>query len=242
MLQPPIAGMGHCILIKQHDQIDIAGIIQLPRAQLAHAENNQPAICFRIFRVGQGKFSGFVQPPQKVAAACLQGGTGEVGQRTCHLFQRPHICDIGGTDSERCPTLGDAQPVLYLVRRLACQRGPVGGGNKRIVKRRIRTGFEQPTCKRQIGNQTLAQIRAIAENRREQTGPVQVTPHRRPPRLGEHRLSIRGKIGIFTARHRFPPALAMNILLFRISGRRQNIRTGAPYFREKCQIDRSKSV
>ena len=55
-------------------------------------------------------------------------------------------------------------------------------------------------------------------------------------------IQVRGKIGIFTARHRFPPALAMNILLFRISGRRQNIRTGAPYFREKCQIDRSKSV
>ena len=80
--------------IEKHDQVDVAGIIQLARPHLAHREHDQAAIVLGIVEVRrrQPAACGFLS--QHEAQRRLHRGDREIGQRRRHLHHRPDAADV----------------------------------------------------------------------------------------------------------------------------------------------------
>ena len=51
MLQSVLSSMRHHVLVIEKNKIDIARIVQFPRPQLSHSENDQAAVIFGVLGV-----------------------------------------------------------------------------------------------------------------------------------------------------------------------------------------------
>ena len=71
--------MRHLFRLVEHDQVDIAGIVQLARAELAHAKRENSAIGCRLSGVGQCEAAAAVLLPQKEGECCLYTAVGAFG-------------------------------------------------------------------------------------------------------------------------------------------------------------------
>ena len=68
--------------IVEHDQVDIAGVVQLARAHLAHREHDQTRAMLGMIRIGRAQPAPRHLLPQQEAQGRLHGGDGEIGERS----------------------------------------------------------------------------------------------------------------------------------------------------------------
>ncbi len=102
------AGVPHALCVKQQDEVDIAGIIELARAELAHAENQEPASLLNVAIIGQRDLAGG-GVAQQMAGRRAERRVGEVAERGGDALERPQPGDVGETDKQCRAALGDAQ-------------------------------------------------------------------------------------------------------------------------------------
>ena len=94
-------------IVEQHE-VDIGRIIQFTGAELAHAEDREPAAACRIRRIGQAQFARVVRGAQQVRDGERQRGLGQVAQRAGDALQRPDAADVGDGGGQRDDALGAA--------------------------------------------------------------------------------------------------------------------------------------
>ncbi len=84
--------------IEKHDQVDVAGIIQLAGAHLAHGEHGQTAVVLGGIetRRQQPASRGFL--PQHMAQRRLNRGDRQIGQRSRHPHHRPDPANVAQRD------------------------------------------------------------------------------------------------------------------------------------------------
>ena len=81
--------------IEEHDEVDIAGIIELAGPELAEAEDDEAGFELRARDVMGVKPPGLGRLQQKSFGRCMNGGIGEIGERLGHRRQGPEAADIG---------------------------------------------------------------------------------------------------------------------------------------------------
>ncbi len=87
--------------VVEDDEIDVARIIELPRAELAHADDDEPGVMTRPRRIGEGELAAGGGPRQQVVGGDREGGVGELAQPTGDRGERPLAGEIGQRDHER---------------------------------------------------------------------------------------------------------------------------------------------
>ena len=181
LLQPVAARVGRGLLVEEDDDVDVARIVELARAELAHAEDDETrALLWRV-GVRQGKLAAIVQVPQQVGADGAERDRGDVRKRAGHPLQRPDRGDVGHADGEARAALRHAQALHHLLSRFLAEDGGIrrhgaGGGIGSV-----RPLLDQHARKILVGGEAMAEIAAVAEERSEQrvSGGIAFT------RLGE---------------------------------------------------------
>ena len=159
--------------IVEQDEVDIAGIIQLASAELAHAEHREAALVLDVpwgrLRVGQVKASLALRgAPQQVRAGEVEGGLGELGQRMGDLREPPGARDVGDGDGECHHALRPAQRLGDL--RAGCS-GRDGGERGEAVRDhglRVHAPLHHPANHVRLAEREIAEVGAVAAERVEQ--------------------------------------------------------------------------
>jgi hypothetical protein len=95
--------------VEQKDQIDIARVVEFAAAELAHAENDEPAVRLRPLRIGEPDRAAFMGGAQQMTQRRTQGRFGEAAQRVHLLFEGPAPGKFGDACDESDAPSGDAQ-------------------------------------------------------------------------------------------------------------------------------------
>ncbi len=153
--------------IEQKDQVDIARVIELAAAELAHAEDNEPAVALGLLRIGELDRAAARRLAQQMAQRRAQRRVGKAAQRGGLLFERPDPGELGHGGEQRDPAPGDSQPAhqsldvfARILRRF--------DGRDGLGEQRIGAGLDQAGQKGPLAQRDVAEKRAVAENRREQ--------------------------------------------------------------------------
>jgi hypothetical protein len=119
--------------IEQHDEVDVARIVQFARAMLAERQHDKPAAALRIGRLRIDEEPGRrgVLAQQETQSAG-DGAVGKAGQSLRHLDEIPHAADIGQRDQQRRLALGEAQRAHQV--RLVCIAPPGHVGDDAIQR------------------------------------------------------------------------------------------------------------
>jgi hypothetical protein len=104
-----IAAINAGIGVMQEHEIDIAGIVQLARAELAHCQHHEAGAGFGIGRVGQHEVAAIVARAQEMRDGAVQAGFGEFGQSARDAVELPDAADIGERGGQCHLSLGLAQ-------------------------------------------------------------------------------------------------------------------------------------
>ena len=88
--------------IEKYDQIDVAGIIQLASAHLAHGEYDQTAVVLRGIEVRRQQPASRSFPPQHMAQRRLNRGDRQIGQRCRYPHHRPDPANVAQRDQQGC--------------------------------------------------------------------------------------------------------------------------------------------
>ena len=99
------------VLIKQANQVDVRGIIQLARAHLAHGKASHPACGFGVLGHGPRQFATPNFLGHQAAQRQINGAVGKISQRAGHLHQRPDPAQIGQGSDQRKTAFGRAQGI-----------------------------------------------------------------------------------------------------------------------------------
>ena len=138
--------------IEEHDQVDVAGIIQFARAHLAHGKHDQTASLLRPVEIRGVDAAARDLLPQQKAQRHLHRGDREIGQRRGYLHHRPDPADVAQRDQQRGLGLHAAKQMhhigftgcgQYIRRRLLDQRCEVRGVGAHQVEQ-IRREFRDP--------------------------------------------------------------------------------------------------
>ena len=128
-------GIGVDGWVVEKDQVDIAGIIQLARAEFAHGEHHEAAAPFGGGGMRQAQFTRGMGLAQQMGGGDAQGAVGEIRQRAGDLAEAPLVADVGDRDGQRDAAFGGAQAGGDL---RAWQRGGEAlQGAERLVAHRI---------------------------------------------------------------------------------------------------------
>ena len=100
--------------VKQANQVDIAGIVQLIRPLLAHRQGDHASGGLRIILGHCGQFATGDFGGHKAADADINGPVRQIGDRAGHGFQRPDTAQIGQSDQQRHAAFGRAQPLFKI--------------------------------------------------------------------------------------------------------------------------------
>ena len=92
--------------VEQQDQVDIARIIELARAQLAHAEDDEAGAWLDPLGIGEGEGAGRGRVAQERPGGGAEGGLGQAREGIRHPFESPGTGNIGQCDGERGAPLG----------------------------------------------------------------------------------------------------------------------------------------
>jgi hypothetical protein len=109
LLNRGAAAIAHAFRVVQQNEVDIARIIQFAGAELAHAEDDKPAIVLDLAAQPQLDLAGAGGVAEQVADGDGEGGIGEIAERRGDAVERPSSGNIGEADEQRCAALGDAQ-------------------------------------------------------------------------------------------------------------------------------------
>ena len=149
------------VRIVQQDEVDIAGIVQFARAELAHAKDGETARLFRLLGVGQAQLAAVVGGAQQVRDRGAQSRLGEVGQRLGDADEVPGAADIGDGGDQGDDAFGGAQRARQPGAR---RRRGVAGGDRRHgpLYRRLGPGLHAQAQRRRLAHDEVGQVGAVA--------------------------------------------------------------------------------
>ena len=106
------------LVVIEHDQIDIARIVELATAELAHAEDDPAAVLFRIGGVCRAELPGGGGFRQDQAHRRPEGGLGKIAECGGHGLDVPDAAEVGEPREERnlLPRIPEGRHQFGLVR------------------------------------------------------------------------------------------------------------------------------
>ena len=153
---------GRRFRIEQDDEIDIARIVQLERAHLAHGEHDQAAARFRMRGIAGSELAALDRAVEQEAHRGRERRIGERGERSRHPHHRPDPADVGERDQEGCFLLHAPQERASPPPRPACAATARGGVGDERREARVRIGLS--TASRRAGS-ALARSHRNGERR-----------------------------------------------------------------------------
>ena len=143
--------------IEQHDEVDVARIIELARTHLAHGEHHIAGADLRTRGIGRREMTGPFGPGQKMADRKGDRGVGERGQRLGDAHHAPHPADVGERNEKRRLRLHLAQDA----HRIGLQDGARhfgGGAVEAVGEPGVRIGIENSREPIGIGAREVPQV------------------------------------------------------------------------------------
>ena len=216
--QPPeepadvvLSGVARPFPVIEEDKVDIAGIVQLTRAELAHGEDDETALPLGRGGVGGGQLALALGSGEEMARRGGDRGVGEAAERAGDALELPPTGDVGDRDQQRHLALRDAQrPHQPLLVGLGCEMAIEPTLD--IRQSSLRPLLHEPHQKVRFLETALREERAVAEKRCKQ--PV-------PRRVGGKITHEGGKRWILDLLRGLAPALEAESHLVGIAGRRQ---------------------
>ena len=153
--------------VVEKDQVDIARIIKLPAAELAHRKDNQAAPAFGILRVDRRDRAAGRGGLQQMAHRRADCGFGKAAERGHLLFERPAPGQLGDSSQQSDAPLGEAQPP-HQRRPIFAAIGVSLGRRGNFLKQRVGAFLDQTGQEIPFGDGDPAQERTVAEDRAEQ--------------------------------------------------------------------------
>ncbi len=138
--------------VVEQQQVHIRGVVQLARAELAHAERDQPRPARDLPRLALGAGEADAPPPvrlqQKVREGEVERLLGEARQRAGDRVKRPQPGQIRRRDDQRAAPLGPPQQA----RDRRARRGRVRAGQQGedALHRLLRPAVERPGQRRRL--------------------------------------------------------------------------------------------
>jgi hypothetical protein len=157
------------VAVVQRDEIDVAGVVELARPELAHADDDEARAATGIVLVGEPECAARRSVTQKGGYGGVDREVGEVAERVRDPFQRPQIGDVGQRGRQRGPALHRAQQRHQAARRRLRIDAETAQGLEQIGNGLVGPPGQQAPCKRKIVQQDVAQIGAVAEQRGKET-------------------------------------------------------------------------
>ena len=184
--------------VEEHDQVDVARVVQLAGAELAHAEDEHTR---GVHRCGLDLAAASALREQ-MGERALDRAVGQIGERLGDLLERPQAGEVAQTHQERVAAAGAAQAG----HQPGSLRGRHGGELRREhAESPVRTLLAQQPQHARLGTEHLGEERAAREQgtqeivvasgtRSDERGEVRIRRHlaqMQPalePALGELRL------------------------------------------------------
>ncbi len=143
--------------VVEHDEIDVARVVELERAHLAHRQHDVAAADLRLRLVFWREAAGARGLGQHEAGGGIDRGIGQVGERARRPHHRPHAADIGQRDQQRRFRLHAAeQPHRFASRpRSRRRRGRVSASSAA----RCRSGSAPSSRSRRSGSRLASSHR-----------------------------------------------------------------------------------
>ena len=89
--------------VVENDEVDVARVVELPRAELAHGDDDEPGVVAGPRRIGEYQLAAAGGPGQQVVGGDRQGGVGELAQPSGDRGERPLAGEVGQRHGERQP-------------------------------------------------------------------------------------------------------------------------------------------
>ena len=102
--------VAHPLGVEQHEQVQLARVSKLARAESAHAEHGEPARRCRFVIVGRCEGAAGCGFPKEMVESAGERGVGEAGEGRGHGLWRPCAGELGERRGERRPPLGRPKP------------------------------------------------------------------------------------------------------------------------------------
>jgi hypothetical protein len=94
------------IAVVEQDEIDVARVVELVGAELAHAEHREGG---GLGLAADGELAVALELQKDGVGQCIEATVGEGAERAGDLFQRPDARDVGDGDGQRLLALEPAQ-------------------------------------------------------------------------------------------------------------------------------------
>jgi hypothetical protein len=169
--------------IEEHDQIDIAGIVQLAGAHLAHCEHEQAAALLRIVGIARRQSAAHRLLPQQISQRHLHRRDRDIGQCRRHLHDRPDAADVAQRDQQRRFRLQLPQQA-HDVGLTGRGEHLAAGAADQLGQMRLRLGTQQALEAAGIGPDEIEQIGRALGNA-EQDAPRQALGQQRAKRSSQ---------------------------------------------------------
>ena len=176
LLQPVAAGVAGHVLVEEDDDVHVARIVEFAGAELAHAEDDEPGAPHGRLRVGQGELSPVVQGPQQMGADGVERCRGDIRERPGHPLQRPHRGHVGHADGEAGAPLRHPEPLHRVGARLGPEGAPVGRHRAHAGAGGLGPALDQQAREALVGDEAMAEIAAVAEERVQQRARGGIVP------------------------------------------------------------------
>ncbi len=172
VVEQPVGLAGaHLLGIEQDNEVDVAGIVELARPQLAHAEDDQAGVPLGVVGVDEFDVPGRGGAPEHAGGRNPDGGVGEGRKRPGDPLERPIARDVGHRHGQGHAPLGDA--------KRAADVHPLGGRGAKGGERghdvgRNRVGPPRHQVQREAGiaGHGERQVGAVAEDGLEQPAAI----------------------------------------------------------------------
>ena len=152
----------------EKDQVDIARIIELATAELAHAEHDEPAVLLQPIGICRLDRAGAHRLAQQVPQGGADCSLGETAQRQGLLFQRPAAGKFGDRGEKgRAPPRNSEPP--HQRRRIFAKISRLLDACGEAVEDGIGTGLDEAGQEGPFLYRGIRKERAVAEDCFEQT-------------------------------------------------------------------------
>ena len=173
LLQARRIGRPHALVVVKHDQVDVARVVELAAAELAHAEDDEAGMRDRPVAVVEGEESGRGRAAQEALGRAVERELGVFAEPGRHLLERPEAGDVREPGQEGgAPSTVPERRLERLARLLRAGRQP------RLVEHPapgLVRAQDQPVADQgDVAHEAEGQERAVAEDRVQERPPLKI--------------------------------------------------------------------
>ena len=150
--------------VVKDDQVDVARIVEFPRPQFTHGDDDQAGVSFRVIGVVESECALAGGVGQDTGRGQPEGGGGEIGKGAGDFFKRPDAGDIGQRHGQRRLPFGgpEQQGERFGLKGFPTSRTQAFHNAAKCF---IGAGGQQPLGEPGIVDHRGGQERAVAEDR-----------------------------------------------------------------------------